>query len=194
MLPNRLRLTGPLLLGIAAAAGLLGACSGDISLGPAAYENQVDTLQIWAATGTPVYLPSAYLIGSRSTARLDQLSYFDFIFDITPDGEHVLLPMGAVANTGRVSGNPGLLPTTVPFDSIRVAEQTGYLTTDTVRVRVGDIFYARSQISSACFLGIPYYAKLQVLGVNDDDRSIWIQVLSNINCGYRSLVVGLPTK
>jgi len=187
-------MTGLLVLGTAALAGVVPSCSGDLTLNPAVYENFTDTLQIWAASGTPVYLPSAYLIASKRAVRLDQLTYFDFIYDITPEGEHVLLPLGAVANTGRTTGNPGLLPTTIPFDSILVAEQTGYLTTDTLRIRVGDTFYARSQVSSSCFLGIPYYAKLQVLGVNDEDRSLWIQVLSNINCGYRGLEPGLPKK
>jgi hypothetical protein len=179
-------------LGLGSAAAV--SCGGDLTLSPAVFENRTDTLQLWAATGTPIFRPSAYLIATRSAVRLDQLATFDFIYDITPLGEPVLLPMAAVANTGRTTGNPGLLPTTMPYDSITVAEQTGYITTDTVRVRVGDTFYARSQVSPACFLGIPYYAKLQIIAMNEVDRSVWIQVLSNINCGYRSLAPGLPKK
>ncbi len=194
MVPNRLRLTGLLVLGSAALAGAGASCSGDLSLNPAVFENQTDTLQIWAASGTPIYRPSAYIIANKSVVRLDQLSYFDFLYDITPSGEHVLVPLAAVANSGRTNGNPGLLPTTTPFDQILVAEQTGYITVDTLPIRAGDIFYARSQVSSSCYLGIPYYAKLQVLGFNEEDRSLWIQVLSNINCGYRSLEPGLPKK
>lgn len=189
----RLRLTPVILLGTAASAAIAG-CGGDITLGPAVFENRTDTLQLWAATGTPVYLPSAYIISIKSGARLDQISYFDFLYDITPSGEHILLPLAAVASTGTALGNPGLLPTTTSYDSIQVAEQTGYVTADTLPIRVGDIFYARSRPSASCFLGIPYYAKLQVLSIKDEDRSLFVQILSNINCGYRGLQPGLPKK
>ena len=188
-----LRLVPLILLGTAASAALAG-CGGDITLGPAIFENRTDTLQIWAATGTPVFRPSAYIISTKSTARLDQISYFDFLYDITPTGEHILLPLAAVASTGTAIGNPGLLPTTTPYDSILIAEQTGYVTADTLPIRVGDIFYARSRPSSVCFLGIPYYAKLQVLSIKEEDRSLFLQILSNVNCGYRSLEPGLPKK
>ena len=189
----RLRLTPLILLGTAASAALAG-CGGDITLGPAIFENRTDTLQLWAATGTAVFLPSAYIISTKSGARLDQISYFDFLYDITPSGEHILLPLAAVASTGTSFGNPGLLPTSTPYDSIQIAEQTGYVTADTVPIRVGDIFFARSRPSGSCFLGIPYYAKLQVIDIRDEDRSLFIRILSNINCGYRGLQPGLPTK
>lgn len=189
----RLHLTPLVLIGTAASAALAG-CSGDITLGPAVFENRTDTLQLWAATGTPVYLPSAYIISTKSGARLDQISYFDFLYDITPNGEHILLPLAALASTGTTLGNPGLLPTTTPYDSILIAQQTGYVTNDTLPIRVGDTFYVRSRPSSGCFLGIPYYAKLQVVSIKDDDRSLFIQILSNVNCGYRGLEPGLPKK
>lgn len=179
-----------LAVGTAAATG---GCSDPILL-PANFENQVDTVTFWAATGTPVAKPSAYLISQRSAVRLDQVTYFDFIFDITPAGEYVLLPLAAVANTGRTSGNPGLLPTQTAFESILVAEQTGYITADTVQIRVSDVFYARSQPAPSCILGIPNYAKLQVLAASDSARSVQVQVLSNINCGYRGLEPGLPKR
>lgn len=189
----RLRRAPLILLGIAASAALAG-CGGDITLGPAVFENRTDTLQLWAATGTPVFRPSAYIISTKSPARLDQISYFDFLYDITPSGEPILLPLAAVASTGTALGNPGLLPTTTPYDSILVAQQTGYVTADTIPIRVGDVFFARSRPSSACFLGIPYYAKLQIIRIKDEDRSLFIRILSNINCGYRSLEPGLPKK
>lgn len=188
-----LRRASLILLGIAASAALAG-CSGNITLRPAVFQNRTDTLQLWAATGTPVFLPSAYIISTKSPARLDQISYFDFLYDVTPEGESILLPLAAAASTGTSVGNPGLLPTTTPYDSILIAQQTGFITADTLRIRVGDTFFARSRPSSGCFLGIPFYAKLQVLAIKPEDRSLYIQILANINCGYRSLEPGLPKK
>ncbi len=191
----RLRLASCLVLGAGGSALASAGCGSELSLFPPAFENRTDTLKIWAASGTAVFRPSAFLISTRSTARVDQLSYFDFMYDITPAGEHVLLPFGAVAPTERrSSGNPGLLPTAIPYDSILIAEQTGYLTVDTLPVRVGDTFFARSRPSPTCFLGIPYYAKLRVIAMNEEDRSLTFMVLANINCGYRSLEPGLPEK
>lgn len=193
MRPYGFRAALVLVLGPGASGVVAGGCSDPVLL-PAYFENRVDTLRIWAATGTDVFRPSAYLISQRSVARLDQVNYFDFIYDITPNGEHVFVPLGAVANTGRTLGNPGLLPTSLAFGAITIAEQTGYVTADTVQIRVSDVFYARSQPAPTCILAIPNYAKLEVLSMNDSSRSVEIQVLANINCGYRSLEPGLPKK
>ncbi|MGQ0701626.1 MAG: hypothetical protein ACT4PM_00665 [Gemmatimonadales bacterium] len=182
-----------LVVGALALSAIGGACSDPVLL-PAFFENRVDTIQLWAATGTPVFRPSAYQVSSRSAVRLDQVNYFDFLYDITPAGEHIFLPLAAVAKTGSTTGNPGLKPTTTPFDSITVAEQTDYVTADTVRLRVSDIFYARSRPQPSCILGIPNYGKLQIVAMSDSARYIWIKVLSNINCGYRGLEPGLPER
>ena len=41
-------------------------------------------------------------------------------------------------------------------------------------------------------LGVPQYAKLEILSVNDVARTITFQALANNNCGYRSLKPGIP--
>ncbi len=168
----------------------LGGCGNPLSLAAAHFENQVDTVRIWAATQTPVHLPSGYAI----TLRLDQVSSFDFLYDIDPAGRRIFLPFEAVAHTGRLAGNPGLQTTPTPFEDITEAQQLGYLTTDTIPLAVGQVYYARSVIDPKCGLGIPYYAKLKVLAFDDSDRSVQFEILDNINCGYRSLAIGLPEK
>jgi hypothetical protein len=177
------------------ATAVLGACGDPLSLNPATIANQVDTVTVWAANGTPVYLPSAYDIYLRARERLDQVSGFDFLYAISPAGKHVFLPLAAVAPTGRTTGNPGFQATETPFDSITVAQQLGYVTTDTVPATLGQVYYARSALNTtACPLGIPFYAKMQVLSFDDSVRSVTFRILSNVNCGYRALEVGLPKK
>ena len=172
----------------------VGACD-PLSLGPASIANRIDSVRIWAANGTPISLPSGYIVTLRSRVRLDQVSSFDFVYAIAPDGGHVFLPLAAIAPTGRTSGNPGLLATTTPFDSITVAQQLGYITNDTVRAEVGQVFYVRSGVDvSICSLGIPFYGKMEVLAFDDQERSVTFRILDNINCGYRGLEVGLPKK
>ena len=178
------------LLLLGAAAG----CGDPLSLLPASFENRVDSLSLWAASNTPVVLPSGYLVGQRVTVRLDQVTTFDFFYDVTPEGERIFVPLAAAVNTGRVSGNPGFLRTETPFEAIEVAEQVNYVTEDTVRIRVGDVFYVRSAIDPGCGLGIPYYAKLEVLSFDDSARRVGFRILANVNCGYRGLELGIPER
>lgn len=179
-----------LLLGAVAWAG----CGDPLSLLPAAFENRVDTLAMYSASGTAVTLPSGFLISARSAVRLDQVSSFDFLYEVTPGGEHLFLPFAALVNTGRTTGNPGFQLTTSAFDSITVGLQQGYVSADTVRLSAGQVYYARSAVDPNCGIGIPYYAKLQVLGFNDSTRKVSFRILANVNCGYRGLEVGLPKK
>ena len=180
-----------LLLGVPALAG----CGDPLSLLPAAFENRVDTLSLWATSRSPVTQPSGYIIGQRLPVRLDQVTSFDFLYDENAAGEHYFIPLAALVSTGRTSGNPGFREEpTLGFDAITLAPQSEYISADTVRFRVGDVFYARSQVESSCGLGIPYYAKLQVLGIDAVEHFVRFRILANINCGYRGLEIGIPEK
>jgi hypothetical protein len=178
---------------LSAAAALTG-CGDPLSLLPARFENREDTVAVWAATNTPINLPSAYILSARTRVRLDQVSTFDFVFDVDPAGRFVLLPLGAVVNTGGATGIPGLQKTPTPFASITTAEQLGYITKDTVVLSVGDIYYVRGTVDPECFLGIPYYGKLQILALDEAERGLRFRILTNINCGYRGLQPGIPTQ
>jgi hypothetical protein len=180
-----------LLLGATAVAG----CGDPLSLLPARFENKVDTTALWSASRSAVVFPSGFLIGQGLPVRLDQVTSFDFYYDTNAAGEHFFVPLAAVVNTGRTSGNPGFREeTSILFDSIKVAPQSDYVSQDTVRFRVGDVFYARSQVEASCGLGIPYYAKIQILSIDDGESKVSFRILANVNCGYRSLEIGLPKK
>jgi hypothetical protein len=179
-----------LLLGATAWAG----CGDPLSLLPATTENVVDTTFLFATSLTPVTEASGYQISSKTPVRLDQVNTFDFLYDVNAIGEHYFLPLAALINTGKTTGNAGFKLATTPFDSITIAPQSDYVSSDTVFFRLGDVFYARSGVESTCTLGIPYYAKFQILAIDDSAHRVKFQVLVNSNCGYRSLAVGLPTK
>jgi len=192
MRPTVVRFALLLLLGVFAWSG----CGDPLSLLPPSFENRVDsTAVLYAASRTPVWQRSGWLIGQRSSVRLDQVSTFDFLYDVTPAGEHIFVPYAALVKTGRTSGNSGFREElTLPFDSIKVAQQTDYVSADTIRFRVGEVYYVRSSVDGTCSLGIPYYAKLQILAIDDSAMKVRFAILANINCGYRSLEPGLPTK
>ena len=176
------------------AAAALSGCGNSLSLLPARIDNREDTVTVWAASNTPLNLPSGYNILARQRVRLDQVSTFDFIYDVAPGGRTVLLPLGAVVSTGTAGGLPGFLNTLTPFDQITIAEQLGYITKDTVAAALGKVYYVRATVDGSCSLGVPYYAKLEILAIDAPTRSMRFRIVTNVNCGYRGLELGLPKK
>lgn len=175
-------------------AAIVTACGDPNPLPPANLINTEDTVAIYAISGTPVYQPSGYSTIERVAVRLDASNSADFAYDITPGGENIFLPGRLVGGGGGFGSDPGLLPTATPFDSITMAEKEGYLTLDTVRVRVGDVFYVRGRVSPLCYLGLPTYGKAEILSFDEPARSVRFRILVNGNCGYRSLEPGLPKR
>ncbi len=171
-------------------AAFAAAACGDTQLPDAVYENTVDTLTLGSLTGLPVSTPAAYSVADDRVVRTDQSSAFDLAY-LYLDGRHLLLPLDALGLGARTS-NPGLQHSAVAFDALLDPPSDGYVTTDSVEVAVGDVLVARSRL--ACYLGVPEYAKLQVLSFDDQAGTFTFRVLADINCGYRSLVLGIPKK
>jgi hypothetical protein len=165
-------------------------CGSTSDLGPASDANVVDTTTLYALEGTPITQPSGFSLPERNPVRTDQTTAFDFAFNIDDEGQAVFLPL-AVLGLGGSSANPGLLPTTTPFDSIVRAERDGFTTDDTVAVAVGTTLLGRSRVVCSS-LGVPQYGKFEVLEVNPVERSVTLQFLVNINCGYIGLEPGIP--
>lgn len=171
----------------------LAACGDPNFLNPPNFENTVTSVRIWAVHGTPIHLPSAWYTPAASRVRIDQTASFDFAFDITEDGQPVLLPQGTFGLLERI-GNPGLQSTTRAWEDIKLAVLNGYRVADTLPIAVGDRFYARSEFATMCGASTPLYAKLQIMEVDYEERSVLFRILLNANCGYKSLEEGLPTR
>jgi len=184
----------PLALAALALASQTVSCGDPLSLLPPVFPNRVDTVSVFAVTGTPISRPSGYVISIRSAVRLDFFPVFDFAYHIDESGKRSFLPYDLITGSERTTGNPGLQPTETPFEAIDVAQQLGYTVRDTVEALPGQVYYVRSEIPQGCPFGTPYYAKLQVLAVDDSARAVRFQILTNINCGYRGLTLGLPTR
>jgi hypothetical protein len=182
----------PLLLFPAFCAILtLAACEETAGLPPPREENVIDTVSLWAISGTPIYLPSAYAIDRRLPVRPDQTSRLDFAFDIDDQGRALLIPPGAI-DLGLGSG---VQLTDATFENLRLAPTGGYIETEPVELQAGSVALARSP-SITCVLSItsPLYAKMHVLAVDLVERRLDIEILANINCGYLALEPGLPVR
>jgi hypothetical protein len=168
------------------------ACSDSNSLADPTDENVVEEVTVGSLTDTPITISSGYAV-SVGPIRTDQSGEFDFAFDIDGEaasGQPVLLPRAALGISSGTSADPGLQPTDEAFDDISVAPSNGYITEEKVPVAVGDRLLVRSRV--ICSIGVPLYAKLEILAI--EDGSIHFKVLSDQNCGYRGLEPGFPDR
>jgi hypothetical protein len=170
---------------------LAAACGDPFGLPRASADNVVDTVSLYALSGTPVATPSGYHLQFRDAVRIDQGGTFDFAIDLDTAYRPVLLPTGAL-KLGRSSG---VQATMLPFDSIRIAPAGGFQLDSAVAVDVGGRAIVHSR-DVACSFGITavYYAKLQILAVDTAARRIDFRILVDTNCGYRGLEPGLPSR
>ena len=181
---------------------ILASCGSPIGLPPAYITNTVDTVHMYALSGTPISLPSGYSMQRLAAVRTDfAFPPFDFAFDIDTAGRALLLPTGAI-KMGRQSG---LQVVNVPFDSIHTAVITNYNRDSATVVNEGDVVMAHSiplQQSCSFLPGAVLYAKMHILTIDTastvdttsglNGRRIDFEILVNRNCGYRGLEPGLP--
>ena len=170
---------------------LAAACSDSNSLGDATEVNAVDTMTLGALEGTSISTPSGYRI-STGPVRTDQTVDFEFAYNVRrlDDGtyQRVLLPLAALGLTGTNQVEPGLQRREESFDDITHAPSNGYVSDSAVPVQLGERYVVRSRV--VCSIGVPLYAKLQILGFQDS--TVTFQVLADQNCGFKGLLPGLP--
>ncbi len=165
------------------------ACGEDITIPPATIPNVVDTITLAAVTGTPVDQPSAYDIVNKLVVHTTIKQPFDMVFDIPPDS-NLFKPALLVG----LQDAAGLLPSSLPFDSITTAPEEDYVSDAPLPVQLGSTFIGQSRLSNQnCTLGsLPRYAKFHVLEIDSDARTVTLELLVNQNCAYRSLEPGIP--
>lgn len=174
------------------AFGLVG-CSDPFALPPATVENRVDTVVVHGLAGAEIGQPSGYDIVQRSRAVVESGDRFDFVVQLAGANAVELFPTGAL-NLGR---GPGFQIVDTPFDSLSLAPASGYNADSLTVAAQGQVVAARSRSSnSGCgFLGaVSRFAKLRVINVDVAANTVTFEIVANVNCGYRSLVLGLPTE
>lgn len=183
-----------LAFGLSAAAGV-GAASacGDPFGQNATIENSVDTVILYALRDTPIRLPSAYNMlqpAGAQAVRTDTTSQFDFAFDIDSAGQARIYPAGALG----LSREPGLQLMDRTFEAVRRAPDDGYRADSSITVAPGDVFVARSRVTQlfCVYVAVPRYGKFHVLALDPTNRSITLESLVDLNCGFRGLEPGIP--
>ncbi len=183
---------GPIVLGVVLfSAG----CDNTLALPLATAFNTIDTVTLHALQGTPINTASGFDVTRGLTARTDRQDQgFDIAFDIDDEGRALIFTTGALGLNVRSA----IQTSDRAFGDIVIAPLEGYALNDTLVVGVDSVFIVRSRPASfgcAFFLGqLPRYGKFHVLDLNPETRQITLEHLVNLNCGYRGLELGIPTR
>ena len=169
------------------------ACSDSNGLPDATIPNTERTETIYALIGTPVRTPSAYAVDGGRRVRTDTTISFDFAYNVEADGRHVFIPRAALGIQADEDVKPGFQARSESFEAITVAPSDGYITDQVVPIALGDRYIVRGRITCVT-IGLPKYAKLEVLSIDDGARTVTFRVLTDDNCGFKGLQPGLPDR
>jgi hypothetical protein len=168
------------------------ACSDSNGLPDASLTNVERTETLYALVGTPVSTPSGYALEGSRRVRTDLSVDFDFAFNLEAEGRPVLLPRAALGIDPTATVNPGFLARSETFEAIKVAPSNGYVTDRAIPIVAGERYVVRSRVT--CSIGVPKYAKVEVLSVDDAARTVTFRIITDDNCGFKGLEPGLPKR
>lgn len=176
-------------------AALISACSDPAGL-KASLLNSVDTLSVFALSGTPPNYPSGIAFLSRQPVHVDGFANFDVAFDINADGNPVIYPVKLVVASG--ARPVAMLKITASFETVVEAPKTGYQADSALVLLAGETVVVQSAHNGSADLcqfafNPNIYAKLAVDSVKLDSRTVYLRMGLDPNCGFRSFADGLPT-
>ena len=176
---------------------VLNAC-GNIASLQATLPTSVDTLSVWALSGTPPSYPNAISIATRQIVRVDGFASFDVALDINSNGKAVVYPVKLVVGSPGGSRPVGMLKSAGVFEQVSEAPQTGYETDSALVIAPGEVVVVQSPHNGSgdiCQFAISpnLYAKIALDSVNLSSRSVYLRMGFDPNCGFRSFANGVPT-
>jgi hypothetical protein len=176
---------------------VLNACGDPTNL-RASSINSVDTLYVFALSGTPPTYPSGVSILGRSAVRVDGFAGFDVAFDIDASGKAVVYPVKLVVRNPGGSRPVGLQKVAGSFETVLEVPSTGYENDSSLVLAPGEtvvIQSAHNGTNDICQYALsPYlFAKIAVDSVNLASRTIYLQLGLDPNCGFRAFASGIPT-
>jgi hypothetical protein len=178
-------------------AVVLNACGDPTNL-KASLPTALDTLSVFALTGTPPSYPSGLSIVAGQAVRVDGFAGFDVALDINSSGSAVVYPVKLVVASPGTARPVGLQKVTGLFETVLEAPSAGYKTDAEVVLAPGETLVIQSPHNGSgdiCQFAIsPYlYAKITVDSVKLDSRILYLRMGIDPNCGFRSFADGLPT-
>lgn len=178
-------------------AAVLNAC-GDPTNIRAQLPTFVDTLSVWALSGTPPTYPSGISIPGRQVVTVNANAGFDVALDINSAGQPVIYPVRLVVSTPGGGRPVGLQKVAGTFETVEKAPSTGYETDSALVLTTGETVVMETPHNASqevCQFAISpnLYGKITVDSVNLVSRILYFRLATDPNCGFRSFAVGIPT-
>ncbi|MDE3171747.1 MAG: hypothetical protein KGN74_01625 [Gemmatimonadota bacterium] len=180
-----------------AALALLCAGCGALSAPKAQFPNTATDFTVYALNGAPASTPAGIDFLTGSPVAVDNNLQFNVALDIDSAGRIVVYPARKVANGLSAVIRIGLQKIDTPYDNYTIATKSGYTPDSTLVVPVGATVAVNVYDTSTCTaysLGTSYYGKFVVDSVNPSLRAMYVRLVADPNCGYVSLMPGIPTK
>jgi hypothetical protein len=179
---------------VASSALLVAACEG-LNDPFAGFETIEFNSQVFAINGSPIGAPTAINTASALTVRAEVGYEFDIAFDLDESGRPVVLSQRAVGLPQNAIGHGvSLQRLTGPFESILDAPEGGWVADSLLTVAVGESFAVRASAGVCQLFGSPFlYSKAVVDSISVSSRKLWLTVVTDPNCGFRSFAAGRPT-
>jgi hypothetical protein len=174
----------------------LNACGNPNSL-KANLITSVDSLFVYALSGTPPTYPSGISLLARQSVRVDGFAGFDVALDIDAAGKPVIFPVKLVVRSSGGSRPVSMIKVQGTFEQIVEAPKSGFEADSALSMAFGEVVVVQSAHNSAgdiCQFAINpnIYAKIVVDSVNLASRTLFLRLGLDPNCGFRSFAAGLP--
>ncbi len=197
MTPTKLRtLTSVRAFALVALFGvtLVASACGDLNVQKAQFQNSTVSFAVHALSGSPLNYASGLSFTSQTATRVDGSFAFDIAFDLSSTGRVIIYPVRLVGSNPGGDVSVGLLPMAGAYENILEAPKSGYNTDSVTVASVGQTVLSRTTTTFCAGTFTPYsYAKTVIDSIRPSTRELFGRTTINQNCGFRSLVIGLPT-
>lgn len=179
-----------------AVVAVIAGCDDDLGLAAFAVRDPVK-LTVYAMNGTEQRLPAGLEIRGINAVNIDPRWAFDLAFDLDASNAIVVHTVRSVSTELVSLPRVGLQKSTLTFDQLIDAPTSGFVYDSLLTVAVGQLVVV-DKVDPTCnrfggaFLGYNIRAKFVIDSVSTSRRAIYLKVLSNPNCGFKSLEPGEP--
>lgn len=181
------------------AAGVLttlAACDEDLGRAAFAVREPV-AITVYAMNGSAQSLPAGIEIKLLQAVRIDPSWAFDLAFDLDASNNVIVHTPKSISTELVSLPRIGMQTSTLTFAQLIDAPASGFVYDSLLTVPVGRTVVV-DKIDPTCnrfggaFLGFNIRAKFVIDSISTSRRAIHLTMLSNPNCGYRSLEPGEP--
>lgn len=172
------------------------ACDDDLGLTAFTVAAPV-TVTVYALNGTAQTLPAGLDLRLRSAVPVNPNWAFDLAFDLNASNEVLVHTPRSVSSELVGIHRVGLQTSPLTFDQLIDAPTSGFVYDSLLTVPLGRTVVV-DKVDPSCnrfggaFLGFNIRAKFIIDSISTSRRAIYLKLLSNPNCGYRSLEPGEP--